>query len=164
MVKRIARKHDDEFLNRPISRVTAGKLLNVTPARISQLERTGTIQAGSNGKFIPTKLVADYFRYIEQRKSSARIADDAVIRKLKIEAMERKAEQDAGEWVPMAKVKQWDLELAGKLHGDYTSLPARFTRDVKDRRRLQAMVDDIHTKFCKSIGRLGRETAKGKSP
>jgi hypothetical protein len=153
-VKRVKRKLDDAgFLDRRLSPQMAARLLNVDPSRISQLRRDGTIEA-VGGQFAAGKLVHDFIRYVEQRKTSARIDDDKKIRALRIEAMERKAKQDAGEWVPIDWMKETELTLCGKLLSHIVSVPARFTRDIKERRRLEAMLDEGRAEFCNSIGRL----------
>lgn len=159
-IKLKPKNQPDSFLTQRMSRVMAAKLIGLTPARISQLEAEGAIHA-VGGQFALGKFGLDFRRHVEGR--SSRIADDAKIRQLKIEQMERRAAEDEGRLVPIDWVKEQELTLCGQLLSHLVSVPARFTRDKKDRQRLEAMLDAGRDEFCNSIGRL-KGPAKRKAP
>jgi hypothetical protein len=140
-----------EFLAQPISRDYAASLLNVTRGRISQLISMGVLKTRDDGKFPLGKLVSDWVDYQVSQKSSARQSDDAVIRQLKIEALKFKAQEKRREIVSLSWVKDYLIDIVGRYAVRIASVPSRFTRDLKDRERLQKMIEETHAKFLADI-------------
>jgi hypothetical protein len=142
---------EEEFLAQPISRAYAARLLNLTRARISQLISSGILKTRDDGKFALGKLITDWVDYVGSQKSSAKQSDDAIIRKLKIEAMEFKAAEKRRSIVPLDWVKDYLIDIVGQYAVSVSSIPARLTRDIKERERHQKMLQEAHDKFLAAI-------------
>ncbi len=146
---------ENQFLNQKISGAMAARLLGITRARISQCEHEGIIHADSDGLFILKKLVTDWIEYQTSRKDERRLADDARIRQLKIEKLERDEAIAKKLLVPFPEYKEWSLKNVAPLMAEYTGLPSSFTRDIGERRRLDEHIRKIHTRFCARLRKDG---------
>ena len=133
-----------------ISRRMAARLLGVSRARISQLEQDAIIHS-SDGLLVLGQLLDDWFSHLQTRNTSARINDDGVLRKMKIDGLEMRVAAKEHGLIPADWVKAWVVALGDKLHELYKPVPARFTVDRADQKRLQRMIDDIHTDFVREV-------------
>jgi len=147
-MKRTTTIDEAQLMDVTVSRATLARFLHTSRPTISRMEKDGLLHPKGD-KYVLHEAVADW----KASNNAARLADDATIRQLKIEAMQRKADEDAGRLIPADKAKEWDMVNVGKLAATIKSIPARYTRDLKDRKRLGAMYDEAITEFCDSLGR-----------
>lgn len=148
-----AQRDGKRELNVLVTRAEFAAFIGVTRMQISYVERDGFLKSDKDGRFLLREGVLSYIRYKDALKSSEKMEREKKLQELKIQEAQLRLEQWKGNLLPKELWTGWSLEFAGKLHADYASVPARYTRDMKERQVLQGIVDDIHEKFCKGIGR-----------
>lgn len=146
-------------LTTELSRKAIARLFRTTKQNVALLERNGHLQLNPNGKLPLWQAVAQWDNYQKVRKTSARLEDDAEIRRLKIEAMQLTSQQRKGILVSKEWVKNHYLYMIGQLAVRIQSIPSRFTRELKERARLQAMIDEVFAWFAHAIDELAEEDA-----
>lgn len=146
-------------LNAELNSKDVAHLFGMTINRLSQLETDGTLHRNSNGKFVLDKVVGEWTQYLRSRSSSARIDDDRQIRQLRIESMKSEQAERARKLVPLDWVKSTLLDMVGKLSARIKSFPVSYTRDMKERAKMQKILDDVLEKFVKDLDGLQGEAA-----
>lgn len=127
-----------------ISVEKAAKLLMVTPRRVQQLARDGWIPRAAGGGYPTVGVVQGYIRFLqdEQRRASRSAAENRVrdARAQEIElrvALRKRTLIDTEEAIGTLD------EIVGMVRAETTGLPARITRDLPLRRKIEQELDAI---------------------
>jgi DNA-binding XRE family transcriptional regulator len=130
-----------------VTRQRLAKFLGVDRKTILNLERSGYLHPDTDGKYNLQKAVANFIHYVKTRKTSQRMADDAKIRRLKIEEMQLKNQKKFDELydeVAKAMTQEWF-----KNRSYIDQVPAQYTRDVKERRKIEDLLHAAYGRIVK---------------
>lgn len=126
----------------------AGELLGVTATYIRKLARADVIERGPGGKFRLADLVR---RYVVSLKTTdrQRLADEARLRTLKIEAAEMRNKGIRARM--FAGVADQVNTLLAELFAELGGVPQRCTRDVELRREMRKGLNDARNTFAAKL-------------
>lgn len=138
----------------------AGKLLEIGPERIKQLMREGYIPRDKPGKVSLVGAVRGYIRSLKdaaakQTKTSA----DSRVRDARAQEIEMRNAERMRTLIPLEEALAIMDEYTAVVREAMDSIPARVTRDMDVRRKIEAEVNVAHEKIVKAHG-SGRENAR----
>lgn len=125
-----------------ISFEVAGRLLMIGPDRIRQLVKAGYISKVRPAHTTIVSAVQGYIRFLKDedrkntQKGAAGKATEARTREIELRIAERKRDL-----IPQDDAKAAVTQLAATVKAEFTGLPARWTRDMAERRRLEQEID-----------------------
>lgn len=125
-----------------ISFEVAGRLLMIGPDRIRQLVKAGYISKVRPAHTTIVSAVQGYIRFLKDedrkntQKGAAGKATEARTREIELRIAERKRDL-----IPQEDAKAAVTQLAATVKAEFTGLPARWTRDMAERRRLEQEID-----------------------
>jgi restriction endonuclease Mrr len=120
----------------------AAALLNRTPRWVQNLVAAGFIQKSKRGSYSVVEVVRGAVAYYEDqlertnKSAAASRATDARTREIELRIAERRREL-----IPVEEAKAVVMEYAQIVRAELSGLPARFTRDVAERRKLEQELD-----------------------
>jgi len=127
-------------------------LAALTPQRLSQVEREGVVQRAGRDEW---PLVATVRRLFDDARSR-RTASAARLRweEARAEMEQLKVQQRRGELCRLEDAAALLEETLGSLMSDLDALPARFTRDLSERRRLDALIVEARNNWARRLREL----------
>lgn len=143
------------------------ELIMIGDERIRQLVADNRIPpARSRGVYSLAGVVQGYIAFLkdEDRAGTKTAAESGVKRARELEIMQRVRER-AGDLIPAKSASEALDDIIGLVLSELDGLPARFTRDMKIRRALEAKLDDLRARIIASLDekivalRAGEETA-----
>lgn len=145
-----------------ISFEVAGRLLMIGPDRIRQLIRAGYIAKVRPGYTTIVSAVQGYIRFLkdEDRKNtkagSASRATDARTREIELRIAERKRDL-----IPQEDARAVVLQIAAEYKAEFIGLPARYTRGMTERRRLEKEIDASFDRIADALAGAEQALATG---
>lgn len=130
----------------------AGRLLMVSAEWVRRLINDGYIEKVAPGRVTIVGAVQGYIRYLkdEERKNtktaSASRAQDARAAEIELRIAERKREL-----IPLEDAIAAIDHVVGRVNDELGGLPARVTRDIEQRRKIETEVDEAKTRIAKSL-------------
>jgi phage terminase Nu1 subunit (DNA packaging protein) len=119
------------------------KHLGVSRQYVEKLARDGVIERRPEG-FDQDQARLQYLAWLrDPHRRSARAEADAELRRLKTLALQLKIEQEQGQLVEHSAMTEIIDEICGLVRSELAGLPARLTRDLQERRRIERAVDEI---------------------
>lgn len=118
-------------------------LLNLGPRRITQLVADGWIKK-PGGVYTITDSVHGYIGFLKDEK--ARLSQNtaqAEVQKARAAHINQKLAREAGELVPVEQAQALCQLVVGQMMARIAGLPARVTRDLNERARIEECVDAI---------------------
>lgn len=140
----------------------AGALLNRTPRWVQNLVAAGFITKSKRGAYTLVEVVRGAVAYYEDqlekanKAAAASRATDARTREIELRIAERKREL-----IPQEDAMAVVSELAGMVRAEFSGLPARFTRDLEQRRRLEQEINGTFERLSAAASRAGTALATG---
>ena len=117
-------------------------IVDLTPGRLSQLESAGLIKRLDKDRW---PLVARAL-LTEARARTAGLSEARVrLENARAKAMELRTAREAGELAPLQEWYDGMSMITGKIVAALVGLPARFTRDIGERQRLETEINRIRT-------------------
>ena len=150
-VKKTSDKEVEEILAKKLSAKAFAKVLGIQPQTLTKAQSDGALVLPDDGFYVFGPALRAYLQWKDRSKSSVRAEDDSKIRKMKIRQMELEEAEKKGRLILFPAYREWVLVKIGRLAAMLMSLPARFTRDLGERKRLQKMISDIFDQFHKEI-------------
>lgn len=142
-----------------ITATVIARLLMLSERRVQQLARE---------KWIPRPYtfpgaVQGYIRFLqdEQRKTS-RTADEAAVRRERARRLKLANDQDERLLVPIDDVMAFADAVFGPVKSDLAGIPARFTDDIRERRRLENLMDDVLGELSRRFRQAGDDLSAGR--
>jgi hypothetical protein len=130
----------------------------LTPQRVNQLVREGWIEKGGRNGYTIVGAVQGYIRFLkdEQRRASKSAAlsrvQDARAREIELRtAREEHLLIETAEAIGVVD------EIVGGLRSEVAGVPARLTRDVDLRRKIEAELDDVFRRAADRFEQKARD-------
>ncbi len=137
-------------------------LLGITPRRLQQLAAEEYVERGTRGRYRLGETVRGYVKSLKDsfEARSAKTGDDEM-KELRKRKLRNEIERDEGLTVPTEDALAIIEDIVGTLRGEITGVPARFTRDLKERRKLEAILNDVLERSSKRLGEAGDALSAG---
>lgn len=145
-----------------ISVEIAARLLKLTSRRVQQLVKEGWIKQAKRGEYTVLEVVHGYIdfrdevdRSAQQKSANTRVSDKRAEEiELRIARDTRALQEDArAEAIAVTDI------IIGGIRTDLLALPARFTADLTQRRKLETLIDDV----LRAAAKRTRDEANGSS-
>ena len=132
-----------------------GLVLMVTGVWVRKLCRMGYIPAPVKGKVPLIAGVQGYIKSLkdEDRRSSKSAADNRV-RDARAREIELRMAREEAELVPIDEAQALIQGYVGAVVSRLNGLPAQITRDINERRRIEAIVDAIREEMDEKLAEL----------
>ena len=126
----------------------AAELFHVTPAHIVHLTRAGALSANDSGSYRLGTLTYEFLKKSLADQRFGRTDADQEAKRLKIEQMRLALQVQRGELVELDEVFDAVDVTVGKLFSELESLPAMYTRDLKERKKLLGILNSIRKRYA----------------
>lgn len=129
-----------------ISVEIAARLLKVTARRVQQLVKEGWIKQSRRGEYTVIEVVHGYIdfrddvdRSAQQKSANTRVSDK------RAEEIEMRIARETKSLQADARAEALAVTdiIIGGIRTDLIALPARFTADLAQRRKLESLIDDV---------------------
>lgn len=122
----------------------AARIIRVTPRRLQQLVADGYIKKTGRGQYSPIQVVHGYLDFKEEQiKQASRSADESELRRARIRQIEIQTAQLEGDLIPAAEATAILDEVIGIIRSGLAGMPARLTRDLDLRDKLEDGIDGV---------------------
>jgi hypothetical protein len=139
-----------------IDGATAGRLIRVTNARISQLAKEGWIKREANGKYLVVNVVHGYLDFLDDvKKREAKSASASRVQDERAALYKQQRLEKAGKLCDVDEVIAFLWEVFSAHKSECSSVASRATRDRPLRKKIEAELDDA---FNRTAARF--ETAR----
>ena len=127
----------------------AGRLLMISAERVRQLSKDGWIPKFGRDSYIGADVVQGYIRFrdSEDRRANKTSAETRV-RDARAEEISLRVGQRAGQLIEHAEHIAIVDELCSFVRTEIQSLPARLTRDLTERRKIEQAVHELLTRLA----------------
>jgi hypothetical protein len=150
-----------------ISAAVAAKLIGVTPQWLTTLERGGYITKVSRGQYNLVNVVQGYIKYLkDEDRSSKKTAGDTRLKDMRAAEVEQRMmeRQNTLKIAALEAAMAIFDEAAGGLKADLLSIPARVTKDIPLRRRIEAEINDALSAASKRATATAKEHGADRGP
>lgn len=153
---------DDKPKGQTITLQQAATLLNRSVSWVQKLVTDGYIvRAGTNQYSVVAivrGLIAYYDDLLEKtnKAAAASRATDARTREIELRIAERRRDL-----IPQEDARAVVSEMAAMIKAEFSGLPARFTRDLAERRRLEQEIDGSFDRLAAAARNAGTALATG---
>ena len=145
-----------------VSSALACKLLMLTLPRLDQLEQAGWMKRHARDQWMTVDLVHGYIRFLkdEERRNSksTALAEVQAARAREIQLRTARAE---GKLIEVSEALAIVDETIGALKADLLGLPARCTRIVEERQKIEAELDAVFRTTSARFEQRSRELCPG---
>lgn len=130
----------------------AGRLLMIGPERVRQLVKAGYITRPKNGYTTIVSAVQGYIRFLKDedrkdtKKGAASRATDARTREIELRIAERQRDL-----IPQEDARAVVAQIAAMMKAEFVGLPARLSRDVAERRRMEQEIDASFERIAEAL-------------
>jgi len=119
----------------------AARLLMVSKARIGQLEKMEYFQKIAKNRWNLAAVVQGYIKFLkDEERRSSKSAGASRIQSIRGDRLEMEMAEKRRQLVPVEDVRVVLDSAAGLMRSEMMAVPARFTRDVADRKRLDGII------------------------
>lgn len=141
-------------------------ILGVTARQVTSLSEQGVIPKAGRGQWPLAETVQAYIRHKVQsevgRAKRPVAAGTDRLKDIKARREELKLAREEGVLVPVSDALYIMDVLSGALTLQMNNIPARFTRDLDERDRLQGHIDEALTTIAKKMTECGAELEKNR--
>lgn len=145
-----------------ISTSQAAKLLMVSEMWVGKLHKMEYIPKAGRGKWNLVAVVQGYIRFLkDEDRRSSKSAAQSRITDIKAARLEMQMQADRRELVPLDDARLVLDTAASLMQSNLMAVPAKFTRDVKERRRLEAMIAEALGKIADGMDKKAAALTTG---
>lgn len=145
-----------------ISLDVAGRLLKLTPERIRQLMKDGYIPRDKPGRVSLVGAVQGYVQFLKDLASkTTKTAADSRVRDARAQEIEMRNAERMRKLIPVEDASAALDHLLGVVNEQLNGLPARITRDLEQRRKIEAEVNAAKEKIAKALATSADVVEKG---
>jgi hypothetical protein len=130
----------------------AGKLLEIGPERIKVLMRQGYIARDKPGRVSLVSAVRGYIRSVKEAASrTTKTSADSRVRDARAKEIEMRNSVRLRELIPIEDATAALDFLVGTVRERMNSIPARVTRDIELRRKIEAEVNAAQVQIAEAL-------------
>lgn len=145
-----------------ISLDVAGRLLMIGPERIRQLMKDGYIPRDKPGRVALVGAVQGYIRFLKDLASkTTKTAADSRVRDARAAEIEMRNAERMRKLIPVEDASAALDYLLGVVNEQLNGLPARITRDLEQRRKIEAEVNAAKETIAKALAASADVVEKG---
>lgn len=147
----------------PISQ--AARLLMISEERIRQLQKQGYIpRAEKRGTVQLVGAVQGYLRYLkDDERRSAKSAADSRVRDARALEIELRVAEKTRDLIPIEDALTDMAELAAMVRSELGGLPARLTRIMAERQKIEMEVDGVLVRLSERAAQKAQSLETGRS-
>ena len=124
-----------------VSTEMASKLLMISAARLGQIEKMEYVKKVGRNRWNLVNLVQGYINFLrDEDRRSSKSAGASRIQSIRADQLEMDVAAKRRELVPIEDVRLILDSAAGLMRSEMMAVPARFTRDVGERKRLDGLM------------------------
>ncbi len=142
-----------------VSTADLAEVLGVSARRIQQLAGAGVLRKLSHGEWLLPECVQAFVEHKVQgetkRLGKAEGKSEDRLKEIKARREELKLAREERELVPLADAIYAMDQVVGTVTLELNNIPARYTRDLDERERLQLEVDDVLTTVADRVEKCG---------
>ena len=143
-----------------LSSLQAAALILLTRARLYELVHAGWIKALAPNRFDPVEVAQGYIKFLrDEDRRSSKTATLSRVQEARAKQIEQRMARDAGTTIAMADALALVDDVVGGLKADLDGVPARCTRDLVQRRKLEAELNDCLTRAANRLDAEAGRTA-----
>lgn len=143
-----------------ISFETASKILGITRRRVSQLVEEGFIAKRSRGTTTIADAAQGYSRYWQEKAmAETKTSAESRVRDARAREIEMRNEERMRKLIPIEDHTAVVDYVVGAVHVAFNSIPARLTRDIEQRRKIEVEIDGAFKQIAKAC-RAGADVAR----
>lgn len=140
----------------------AAALIMVTPRRLQQLTTEGWIKREGRGQYTIKDVVQGYIAFKDDLlRKAEKNATENRIRDARAREIELRTAREEGALIPTDEAVAYTQAIVGELISHMNGLPAQITRNLDERRKIEAMLDRIRKKVAEVIAEHGPVYAGG---
>ena len=140
----------------------AASLIGVTDRYVRQLVQEGRIKRDANGVLTVFAVVSGYLEAKDREIEQIRLkAADNEVRRAKASLLNMSLAEKQRELVPRDETEEFVGLLIGEIVSRLQGLPARYTRDVSERRRLEDLISNVRGEVADIARKLGEAFRTG---
>lgn len=140
----------------------AARLLMVSEERVRQLAKMGYVPKAARGKYPLVGLVQGYIKFLkDDERRSSKSATATRMQDAKTAEIEMRIAEKRRELIPVEDHHAAIDIVIGKVRAEFSGLPARFTRDLQLRRKLEAEVNDSFNRVADAVSASAEFVEKG---
>jgi phage terminase Nu1 subunit (DNA packaging protein) len=141
----------------------AARLLMVTPEWVRRLTKDGWIPKADRGRYRVVDVVQGYIRFLkDEARRSSKSAAHTRLQDIRARKEELNIAQTERELVPLADAMTLVDEISGTIVARINAIPARLTRNMDERARLQREIDEALVEVADRIKKLGCALRSGR--
>lgn len=145
-----------------ITTAQAAKLLMVSEAWIGKLNKMEYVPKAARGKWNLVAVVQGYIRFLkDEDRRSSKSASHSRMTDIKAERLEMQMKAERRELVPFEDTRLVLDTAAGLMQSSLMSIPAKFTRDIAERRRLEGMIAQALNDIADGMEKKAEALKKG---
>lgn len=145
-----------------ITTTQAAKLLGVSEAWIGKLHKMEYVPKAGRGKWNLVAVVQGYIRFLkDEDRRSSKSASASRMQDVKTARLEMQMQQERRELVPLEDTRLVLDTAAGLLKSSIMAVPAKYTRDIKERRRLEGLLAEALGQIASGIDKKADALAAG---
>lgn len=145
-----------------ITTAQAAKLLGVSEAWIGKLHKMEYVPKAGRGKWNLVAVVQGYIRFLkDEDRRSSKSASASRMQDVKTARLEMQMKVESRELVPFEDAKLVLDTAAGLIRSSVMAVPAKYTRDLKERRRLEDLLAAALGQIATGIDRKAAALEEG---
>ena len=141
---------------------TAASLLQLSERRIQQLAKEGWFATTERGRYPLVPLVRGYIRFLkEENARQAKSAAEGRLKDVKAREVEMRIARADREVIDLAEAMEAVSGVAGECVAEFEGLPARITRNVRERQRIRDICDEARQRLADRFAQIARGLRSG---
>lgn len=145
-----------------IDTATAAALLKVTPRWIQQLAADGWIKAAGRGKWPLVGTVQGYIAFLKDENArKTKSASQSAVQEARAEEIRRRIAREDRQTIDLAEALEALDRATGEFVQSLSGLPARITRNPRERQRIEAIVDGERQRLADRFAEIAGSLSTG---
>lgn len=127
-----------------ISLAEAAEITGLTKQWLNRLNRDGYVLKSARGRYLLANVVQGYVRFLkDEDRRTSKSASASRVQDARAAEIEFRIAREKGQLIETAEAIAFVDEALGLLKSEFDGMPARLTRDVEFRRKIETQIDDV---------------------
>lgn len=147
-----------------INTATAAALIKVTPRYVQQLASKGCFRPIARDRWNLVDVVQGYVAWLkDEGRQASKSAAESRVRDARATEIEQRIAREDRKLVTMEEATATLDEIAGSFITLVSRLPHRITRDPRERRRIEAIIDAERLRLSDTFAKTARKLKAGQA-